>query len=117
MSNRLRPGVLRIASLALLVVLTSTAARADDTATRQRIDFAKVVKNAIGDGALSRQTQTTPAPRQAKSSQKWKWILIGAGGAAGAALLAVAAGGGTPSTPMEPAGTITLGAPSIGGPQ
>jgi hypothetical protein len=119
MSNRLRPGVLRIAGLALVVVLTSTAARAEDTATRSRIDFAKVVKHAIAEGAVSRQTQNTPAPRQAKS-QKLKWILIGAGGAAGAALLAVGRGGGgsgTPSTPAEPAGTITLGAPSIGGPQ
>ena len=117
MSYRPRPGVLRIASLTLLVVLTSTAARAGDTAILQRIDFSQVVKNAIRDAAVSPQAQTTQAPRQAKSSQKWKWILIGAGGAAGAALLAVGHGGGSPSTPAEPAGTITLGAPSIGGPQ
>ena len=117
MSNGLRPGVLRIASLALLVALTPTVARADDTPPLTRIDFAKVVKNAIGGGTVSRQTQTSTVSRQKKSNQKLMWILIGAGGAAGAALLAAGHGGGTPSTPAEPAGTITLGAPSIGGPQ
>src|SRR5262245_32760445 len=117
MSNGLRPGVLRIASLALLVVLTATAARADDRPTLQRIDFAKVVKNAMSDGSVSRQTHTTSVSTQKKSNSKLKWILIGAGGAAGAALLAVGHGGGSPSTPPEPAGTMTLGAPSIGGPQ
>ena len=101
MSNHLRQGVLRTASLVLVVALTPTAARAEDTATLTRIDFATVVKKAVADGAVSRQTQNGSAPRPAKNN-KLKWILIGAGGAAGAALLAVGrGGGGNPSTPAE----------------